>query len=125
MKLEFVAEGSSECPLIRLFNFGAAEVRHLRSACAALACGFTHDFAVHAEPWVEPINGCQLIFRLTQRDIGVGVRALGTPFLLQLSDDGWIEVDDKIAVFATDAAGFNWLWSAGDIKVLISRDGHW
>jgi len=63
---------------------------------------------------------------LLQEDRGVVLPALGSPFVLEFSDEAWREVEDKLLPFAEDSGGdFTWLTNEGDVNVLISESGQW
>ncbi len=63
MKLEFLDEGSTDCPLIRLYGYRAEEVEHLRAACRDLADGRCTEFSLHEQPWVDAIGGCKFLWQ--------------------------------------------------------------
>ena len=125
MKIEFLAEGAPECPLIRLFAFAPDHVERLRRACGSLADGEARVIALHEQPWVHPVGGCRLEFHIAPSDVGITTPAPGAPFVLALSAEGWRQVDDKLVPFVAAASGFNWLSSDGDVTLLISHGGYW
>jgi hypothetical protein len=126
VKLEFLPSGSPECPLIRLFAYTVRELEFLRSACRELAEGRRVEFALHEQPWVEPVGGCKFILWSGPKGVGVRVPTTGEPFVLQSSSEGWREMVDKLAMVADVGSGlFNWLTNEGEIAVLISSDGFW
>lgn len=125
MKIEFLPEGSPECPLIRIFQFQPGEVEALRTACRELADGKRTEFALHEQPWVEAVGDCAFIWKAGLKDIGVRLPQDGKPFILIFSNEGWREVEDKLLPFARSSTGFNWLTDGGDVEVLISNDGSW
>lgn len=125
MKIEFLAEGSPDCPLIRIFQFQPGEVEALRTACRELAEGNRTEFALHEQPWIEAVGGCAFVWKAGTKDIGVSLPRAGDPFVFVFSDEGWREVEDKLLPFAHSSFGFNWLTDGGDVEVLISNDGYW
>ena len=125
MKIQFLPEGSRDCPLIRMFEFQPNEVEALRALCRELADGKRTEFALHEQPWVEPIGGCSLIWKSGAKDIGVRLPRTGHPFVFIFSGDGWREVEEKLLPFAQSGPGFNWLTDGGEVEVLISNDGSW
>ena len=70
MKLEYLSEGSPDCPLIRLYSFALSEVLHLRQRADELSTGKLREFALHKEPGIEPIHGYELLMKLGKRDKG-------------------------------------------------------
>lgn len=125
MKVDFLADGCLECPLIRIFEFQAGEAEALRMACQELADGKRTEFALHEQSWVEAINGCAFIWKADAKDVGVRLPQPGEPFVLIFSDEGWREVHDKLLPFAQSRYWFNWLTNEGDVRVLVSSDGYW
>ena len=113
-------------PLVRLFDFRPEEVNALRSACNDLADGRSPEFAVHEQPWAQPVNGCRFIWRASKKDVGVRVPARNQPLVLEYSDEAWREVGGKLSQFVEPRPNtFNWLTMEGDVDVLISMDGKW
>jgi hypothetical protein len=50
----------------------------------------------------------------------------GAPFVLEFSDEGWREIEDKLLPFLwTSQNRFNWLTNEGDVEVLFSHSGTW
>lgn len=125
MKIQFLAEGAAECPLIRLFDYRAGELERLRVVCSELGDLRRDEFPLHDQPWVEPVAGCRFTWRAGGRNAGVLLPESGAAFILELSGDAWREVSDKLLPFADGSDGYNWLTNEGDVHVLISRDGTW
>lgn len=125
MKVEFLAEGAAECPLIRLFDYRAGELERLLIACSELGDQRRAEFPLHDQPWVESVAGCQFTWRAGARNAGVQLPASGTAFVLELAGEAWREVSDKLLPFIDGSGGYNWLTNEGDVNVLISRDGTW
>lgn len=125
MKLEFLPDGAEECPLIRLYDFEAAEIDALCEACRGLADGGILEFPLHAETWVESLGGCELTLQISDRDIGVLLPAKGRRFVLAQQSDWWREAAGRIQPFAAGRGGFAWLSAGGDVRVLVSHSGLW
>ena len=60
MKLDYLADGSPDRPLLRLYDFTPAEAGQLLAAVAGLASGAAERVEVHRLPFVEPLGGCRL-----------------------------------------------------------------
>jgi hypothetical protein len=60
MKLEYLADGSPDCPLIRIYEFDHAEAGQFLAAVAALASGTANRVEVHMLPFVESLGSCRL-----------------------------------------------------------------
>lgn len=124
--LEYLHEGSEDCPLVRLYNFERSDVVALRDLCRALAAGRMQEVSLENQTWVNAIGGCSFVLRASRFDLGVNIPKSGTPLVMEYSDEGWRAVAEKIAPFFRDGFGdFQWLTNEGDVNVLLSRDGLW
>ncbi len=125
MKLEFIARGSPDCPLIRLHEFSELEARQLREIAAQLSSGALRSVALQDCPGITPVGGCRLELRLEDQDWGIR-RAGPSCFQWILTAQGWKNVEGLLGPFCeTDHRGSQWLTSSGDASVLVSRDGRW
>jgi len=127
MKLEFLPEGSDDCPLIRLYGFGQAEAMRLREAFRALADGAKRSIPLHEEWWIEPLDDCQLELRVSARDLGV-VERLPQRFDCSLNEEQWSEMVELMEPFCGVTQEQNqhqWLNKDSDISLLISPSGSW
>ena len=125
MKLEFLENGSPDYPLIRVYEFDAEEAYNLRRITLQLARGKDQTVLFHEQPGVIPIGGCQLTLHRGEKDRGVSEFA-SRKFKWVLSNTGWFQVAGLIRPFSrTDLSGFQWLSEGGQIRVLLSQDGHW
>jgi hypothetical protein len=125
MKLEFLAEGSDDCPLIRLYDFDVAGAMRLREAFRTLANGSRRDIPPHEEWWIEPIAECHLDLRLGVRDLGI-VQRLPMTFDCALTDLGWADMASLVDPFCTGRSGeCSWLDEQGEVRLLLSGDGKW
>ena len=125
MKVEFLAEGAAECPLIRLFDYRAGELERLRIVCSELGDRRRAEFPLHDEPWVEPIAECKFTWRAGARNAGVQFPGSCAAFFLELTGEASRDVSDKLLPFVDGSDGYNWLTNEGDVHVLISHDGTW
>jgi len=124
MKIASFPDGSDACPLVRLFHFRPGEVERLRQACRKLADGRC-AVALHDEAWVESVDGSRLVLRAAADDAGATKCAHAPDFVLELSSEGWREVEEKVIALQTGTDGWNWLAEDGDVRVLVSQSGHW
>ena len=125
MKLEYLSEGSPDSPLIRLYSFTLREVLRLKERVDNLSTGELSEIALHKEPGVEPIDGCEFQLKLGDRDRGI-VQITPVHFECALSNEGWIDVSCLLEPFCEpDATGFQWLVDKGPISLLISVKGTW
>lgn len=123
--MEFVRAGSPDCPLLRLYDFESTEARQLQHAVLRLVRKNDEMIALHRQPGIQPLAGCELT--LLRADNMQGVRETAPQkFEWLYSIDGWLEVAGLIQPFCqVDAGGFQWLSRIGKIAVLLSRDGNW
>ena len=126
MKLEFLENGSPDCPLIRLYAFDSTEAVRLREILRFLCDTVCEGFELHSEPWVEAINGCQLTLRLGQRDLGI-IRQGRSAFNCVLTAEAWRNMSALIETFCESATPGHYQWIAehGDASLLLSLDGSW
>ena len=126
MKLEFLAEGSKVCPLIRLYAFDQSSVLQLKDLVSALAAGTMARTALHRQPWIEPLDGCEFELRLGKRDQGV-IQTGPLQFECSLSEEGWADIAFLLEPFCATGhpSGFQWLNERGKISLLISSSGMW
>ena len=126
MKLEFLSDESSVCPLIRLYDFTPAEAAQLLAAVTALADLRAQRVAIHELPGVEPVGGCRLTLRVRSWDQGVTLRTAPADFEYGLIAGTWDNVAGLVAPFTESAGGFQWLDNASsEVRLLLSPDGSW
>jgi len=127
MRLDFIADGCGEAPLIRIFEFSADEVRQLHAAFLQMSDGLTEKFALHEQNWITTISNCELWLVFDKKD-DKGVQKSGaTTFVCTYSQEGWLGLADKTAPFidGRKSGHYNWLTNEGDIEFLLSPDGRW
>jgi len=126
MKLDYIADGSDDCPMIRLYDFTPDEAGHLRAVLADLAAGVAGRVEVHNLPWVEPVGGCRLTLVRRSWDQAV-VRGAGpTDLECGFAADTWDRVAGLVEPFALGGGGFQWLAAApGEARLLLSVSGQW
>jgi hypothetical protein len=125
VRLEYLRDGSPDCPLLRLFNFGSNEAGKLLAAVADLAVGRAAHVAVHELADVTPVGGCELVLQVTARDAAV-VQVGPVSFACRFTARTWDNVAGLVEPFAEGASGFQWLAaSPGETKLLLSPSGEW
>jgi hypothetical protein len=126
MKLQFLAEGSPDCPLIRLYEFQVDEVRRLKDMFDSLANGCRTKIFLHRENDIEPVDGCQLNLRVGQRNSGI-VQKGPLTFEWSLTEARWSDVALLVQPFceAPKAGTYQWLNADGRISLLLSSTGTW
>jgi len=126
MKLEFLENGSPDCPLVRLYAFDSTEAVRLREILRALSDGACESFDLHNDRSVEAIDGCQLTLQLRQRDLGI-VRRGRCTFDCVFTAGTWHNVAALVEPFCESATPgcYQWLTEEGDASLLLSPDGGW
>jgi len=125
MKLEFLANGSPDCPLIRIYEFNSKEAYELRRIALQLARGREKVVRLHKQPNATVISGFELTLQQGKKDRGVS-EISPLKFEWVLSQAGWLKVADLIRPFSRGATkGWQWLCEIGRTRILLSCDGHW
>ncbi len=126
MKLEIVSAGSPDCPLLRLYDFTAAEANQLHEAVAALASGASEWIELDRLPFVEPLGGCRLTLARRSWDQAVKRKGGSADFECGFTPGTWGQMADLIEPFAAGTTGFQWLaGSPGEAPLLLSACGGW
>jgi hypothetical protein len=128
MKMEHLATGSDDCPLLRLYDFTPNEVGQLCGVFTSLASGTVCIVALHEQPFIQPVDGCRLTLRAAKRD--KGIEAVDTnSFECILTEDGWEDEAERAkSLTGDDARGHHqWLLNStpSEIRLLLSCDGCW
>ena len=128
MKLEYVANGSPDCPLIRLYDFDPAEARQFLASVTTLASGMAERIEVHNLPFVESLGGCRL--SLVRRSWDQAMLRMPRPseFECGFTAGTWNNVAGLVTPFAEGASGFQWLARVpGEVALLLSASatGQW
>jgi hypothetical protein len=126
MKLQFLADATPHRPLIRLYNFQAADAQRLKELFDSLANGSRTDVPLHEQLGIEPVDGCQLNLRVFKRNSGI-VQAGPFTFELGLTAARWSDVASLTEPFCESARAnsYQWLNEEGKISLLLSPDGRW
>lgn len=125
VKLELLADGSSDCPLLRLFDFTPAEARQLRAVAGGLASGVTDRIEIDQLPFVQSLGGCRLALVCRSWDQAVA-RVGPSEFECGFTAGTWEHVAGLVEPFAEGAGGFQWLAdSPGEAALLLSPSGRW
>ena len=125
MKMEFLPDGSPDCPLIRLFEFTSDEARQLQGAVLALSLGAS-PVAVHELPFVESVGNCRLTLQVEQWDQGVTRASEVREFVCRMTCGTWDDVAALMEPFVNKSVGYQWLsGTPGEANLLLSRTGEW
>jgi len=125
MKIEYIANGDIDTPLIRLYDFGRDGALTLHLAVNDLASGVRDQVELQELPGVESLGDCRLSLHAGSQDLGVVEH--GTHFTWTLTRAAWRDVGSLIAPFCERAAPgmFPHLDLVGKIAVVFSVDGSW
>ncbi|MCI0528263.1 MAG: hypothetical protein L0Y56_12560 [Nitrospira sp.] len=123
MKVDYLAEGSDDCPLIRLYEFTNEEAKQLKNAIIRLASATLKELPLETLTHFESVDGTTLCFVTGTQDNGI-VQTKGQEFKIILSPTSWDQVAGLIDPFTGGASGHQWLWE-GPIRLLLSKDGRW
>lgn len=125
MKLEFLASGSPDCPLIRLFASNGEEVSRLKILLRSMSSGSANNVALHEQPGFEQVNAYRLDPRAGQSDQGLRTVAPGV-FACVLTEYAWDTMAELVEPpCEPDAQGYPWLNESAGIGLLLSHDGKW
>jgi hypothetical protein len=126
MKLEYLADGSPDCPLVRLYDFTPAEAGQFLAAVAGLAYGSAERVEVHRLPFVEPVGGCRLTLARRSWDRAVTRGDEPAEFECGFTAGIWENLAGRVAPLAAGGAGFQWLAGVpGEAALLLSATGQW
>jgi hypothetical protein len=125
MKLDYLADGSPNCPLLRLYDFTPVEAGRLRAAVSELANEVTGEVDVHRLPFVDAVDEIRLTLVRMSRELGLS-RVASQEFECGFTANTWDNVAGLIEPFATSAQGFQWLVELpGETGLLLSASGQW
>jgi hypothetical protein len=126
MKLEYLADGSTDCPLIRLYEFEPSEASQLRASFALLADATRTELQLNELPYIQSLAHCALRLHVAKQHTGIS-QVGPSAFHCALTTEGWREVTDKVDPFTVPVVGecFQWLNEDGDVSLLLSPTGRW
>lgn len=127
MKMEYLAAGSADCPLIRLYGFTVDELVQLRDQFHSLAAGTVRSMALHEQSYLVSLDDCRLTLRTAERDRGI-VKDDSGGFDCLLTQDGWEDQVERVKPVIEDSQGdFVWLLYdvPSEIRLLLSWGGSW
>ena len=123
MKLDYLRDGSDDCPLLRLYDFDSAEAQRLCQLFESLANGVLKRISL---TMVESVDGTQLTFVLGLQDRGV-IEINTQHVVIELTNEGWRSVAELAAQSTEEALGYQWLIPplVTGAQLLLSRNGDW
>ena len=137
MNLDFLEEGSPDCPLIRIYGTDHDDHRRLIRAIAALAAGTVERLPIQELPGFGADPNFELILSIAANDEGVSRHGQSLHFIWALTSAKWHIVEGLARPLADceSAGAYQWLagpearygLDVGSASVLLSNthDGHW
>ena len=129
MHIEYIPNGSYNCPLIRLFDFEADEARELHNLFARLASGTVSESDLAAQSWMESVGGCRMTLHSAARRRGIVKADSGnaTSFACLLTLDDWETVAERTLPFCKPRreGSYAWLDDTSPLSLLLSVNGSW
>lgn len=125
MKIEYLAAGAYECPLLRIYEFDHNELQQLQANCFELSQGRWHKELLAGPTQPSTSDQCAILGYINEQDRGVVATKVEHLYVLYLTNESWQEVAEKLQPLLDDRTGFQWLSEHGEIKLLVSYDGRW
>jgi hypothetical protein len=125
MKLEFLADGSPDCPLLRLYDFHHEEAANLHRILKSLGNGFRESVQLDEEHGFQAVSGCRLTLQVDKHNLGL-VQTAPRIFHCALTNESWDWMAELVEPFCKpEGNGYQWLNEEGAISLLLSKTGHW
>jgi hypothetical protein len=125
MKIEYLATGAPECPLLRIYNYDQHELQQLQANCLELSQGRLHKGLLAGPLQSSKADECTILGYIDDQDRGVVAAKVEHLFVLCLTNPSWLVVAEKLQPLLDDRTGFLWLSEHGQIKLLASYNGRW
>jgi hypothetical protein len=127
MRLEYLPNGSPDCPLIRLYDFDAMEATRLLHLVISLSDDSVGRIILDEQQEVTSVDGRKLTLVTNRSDHGVVRTRPSNQFECILTRTSWTHIAGLIEPFCGPgvANGFQWLDETSDISLLLSPSGSW
>ncbi len=129
MKIEYLNDGCSDCPLIRIYGNEPPLIKQLVDIFDKLHHGEKTIFALHDLAGFDTVANLKLFAKLGRKDDGVLPLKDKNSFQLSLTSESWAQVADLTRPFCKPAVGvhFQWLDETAKVSLLIttSDEGLW
>ena len=134
MELEFLPDGSTDCPLLILSPSVPEEAKLLYNAISEMVSVPGSYLDIHTLPFISPIEGCKLSAQIGEHDLGVipintlevFLSETRNHFNWKLTLKSWNFVLALLHPFTKqDSHGYQWLEETSQISVLISDYYRW
>ncbi len=128
MKIQFIASGGHDCPLVRISDFAPSDACRFKEALEKLAHGFVDSVVLNDLTGMDGVSNCRITALAERMDEGILVDQHNpNSFFWILSGLTWENVVGLVEPFCeSDSRGkFQWLDSPSKIHVLFSPQGNW
>ncbi len=127
MNLEFIPDGSPDCPLIMMSWSVPEEAEQLRQELRRLASSSETTAALHSLPFIAPVEGYELLAHAAKEDVGARLlENSDNRFTWSLTPQSWQDVVDLLhPMTLPSSSGYQWLDETGEIDILISTRRSW
>jgi len=131
VKIEYLHDGSSDCPLIRIYGNEPTLVKNLVDIFDRLSEGDRETVALHNLNGFEVIDNLKLFVSLGNKNLGIKPLKERNSFHCILVNETWAQVADLARPFCKriedDRICFQWLDETSEISLLITTSdlGQW
>ena len=127
MKIEYLKDGSDDCPLIRIYGDEPESISLLKDALDSLITGSNTKVIVNELNGYVGINHCYL--ELEKASVSKGILHIkDNHFKCLFTEDKWIEISELLQPLCGPLKnGYQWLDDTSNTSLLVSRyeDGQW
>jgi hypothetical protein len=108
MKLEYIPEGSSDCPLIRISDTSVEDISVLLDTWTSLSRQVGVELPLGLLEGMTAKDNCELVCSAGERSTGVQ-RQVDSRFLCTLTRAAWERVGRLTEPFLKQQTGYQWL----------------
>jgi hypothetical protein len=123
MKIDFIQNDSQNAPILRLFTVEKAEIEFLQSCLNKLTIHEKTEVNISELPISQ--TDIRVLFRWNKLDLGMRINRTKTEFILELAEESWLEIMEKLDPFLENQSGYTWLYNSSLIHMLFTTDGEW
>ncbi len=127
MKIEYLKEGSEDCPLIRIYGDDAGAIKLLMDNLVFLISGEITKKIINDIDGFSGINECKVAFVIDPMSKGI-LQIKDNYFECILTKNDWENVYDLLEPLSKiSEAGYQWLDETSNISLLVTRyeNGQW
>ena len=127
MKIEFLADGSPDCPLIRLYDYDTQQIYRMYALLLDLAVGRVNNVSLQKALPEEAVAGSDLVLQATDEDQGIVRDSTQGRFFCRLGYSSWQSVAERVLPFHSESSAetYQWLDETSPISWLLSSNGLW